>query len=292
MGALIFWTIIGFCIFLFNQEERYKMVAKSQRSKTKIVDNFSIDEDKRDLSEIREKVFEKHGRFCNMCGSEQNLQMHHIIPIRNGGTNELENLIPLCKNCHQDIHYLGQNQMTSDDKKGWFKVREKVFEKYGRYCSMCGSEQNVQVHHKIPIRDGGTNELENLIPLCRDCHQEIHHFVFCENPKIISSKYGQYTQKKNKFKKGFLILYAIKHNYRLKIKYKTHKFQAGIEENIRIIQPKKIRYGYEMTDNEFIMNAQYRKEFELIFVIAFCEMRQAKRIFRLDRMEILEVVKE
>lgn len=46
-----------------------------------------------------------------------------------------------------------------------------------------------------------------------------------------------------------------------------------------------------MTDNEFIMNAQYRKEPNLVFVIAFCEMRQAKRIFRLDRMEILEVIK-
>ena len=77
----------------------------------------------------------------------------------------------------------------------------------------------------------------------------------------------------------------------MKIKYETHKFNAGIEKNIRIIRPEEIKLGYQMTDNEFIMNAQYRKEPNLVFVIAFCEMRQAKRIFRLDRMEILEVIK-
>ena len=221
MGTLIFWIIVGFCIFLFNREDCSKSVVKSKRRKATIVSNFPVDE----------------------------------------------------------------------DKKGWFKTREKVFEKYGRCCSMCGSEQNVEVHHIIPIREGGTNELENLIPLCRDCHQEIHHFVFGGNSKNISSKYGQYTQKKNKFKKGFLLLQAIKHKYRLKIKYETHKLHAGIEENIRIIRPEEIKLGYQMTDNEFIMNAQYRKEPNLVFVIAFCEMRQAKRIFRLDRMEILEVIK-
>lgn len=221
MGTLIFWTIIGFCIFLFNQEDSSKPIIQSQRQKNKILDNLSVEE----------------------------------------------------------------------EKKGWFKIREKVFEKYGRCCSMCGSNQNIEVHHKIPIREGGTNELENLIPLCRDCHQEIHHFVFSKEPKDISSKYGQYTKRKNKFKKGYLILYAIKHNYRLKIKYETHKFQAGIEENIRIIRPEEIKLGYQMTDNKFIMNAKYQKEPDLKFVIAFCEMRQAKRIFRLDRMEILEVIK-
>ena len=31
----------------------------------------------------------------------------------------------------------------------------------------------VEVHHIIPLRDGGTNDINNLMALCKSCHSEI-----------------------------------------------------------------------------------------------------------------------
>lgn len=40
---------------------------------------------------------------CRICGSEDNLHVHHIIPVMAGGTNEQWNLITLCECCHGTV---------------------------------------------------------------------------------------------------------------------------------------------------------------------------------------------
>jgi 5-methylcytosine-specific restriction endonuclease McrA len=42
--------------------------------------------------------------FCKKCGSDNDLYLHHIIPVRYGGVSSDENCITLCKNCHIKIH--------------------------------------------------------------------------------------------------------------------------------------------------------------------------------------------
>ncbi|HDR7607772.1 HNH endonuclease (plasmid) [Bacillus mycoides] len=44
-------------------------------------------------------------------------------------------------------------------------------------CEKCFSKTDVHLHHKIPLKTGGTNDYDNLIPLCEECHWEFHrHF--------------------------------------------------------------------------------------------------------------------
>lgn len=40
-----------------------------------------------------------------------------------------------------------------------------------RYSAVNGSS-NLEVDHKTPLRDGGTNDIDNLWLLCRDCHKK------------------------------------------------------------------------------------------------------------------------
>lgn len=48
----------------------------------------------------KERVFSRDGRICRYCGSDENLQIDHIISRKNGGTHDLENLQVLCRDCN------------------------------------------------------------------------------------------------------------------------------------------------------------------------------------------------
>ena len=56
---------------------------------------------------LKEKLASINNGVCEKCGNENYniLQVHHKIERCNGGTDELENLILLCPNCHMVEHY-------------------------------------------------------------------------------------------------------------------------------------------------------------------------------------------
>lgn len=41
---------------------------------------------------------------CGNCGSKDDLEIHHIVPLAFGGTNRLSNLVRLCSSCHSKAH--------------------------------------------------------------------------------------------------------------------------------------------------------------------------------------------
>jgi hypothetical protein len=51
----------------------------------------------------------------------------------------------------------------------WSSIKAAVRSR-DRACVRCGSTVRVQVHHRIPVADGGSNTLDNLELLCGDCH--------------------------------------------------------------------------------------------------------------------------
>ena len=54
-------------------------------------------------SQYRQKHNPK-GMSCWICGSEENLQWHHIIPLSQGGKTERQNMLLLCGECHAKAH--------------------------------------------------------------------------------------------------------------------------------------------------------------------------------------------
>lgn len=51
--------------------------------------------------EMRNETFKRDSHKCQKCGSEQNLECHHIEPVVIGGFAELDNLMTLCNECHK-----------------------------------------------------------------------------------------------------------------------------------------------------------------------------------------------
>lgn len=66
--------------------------------------------------------------------------------------------------------------------KGAAKTRD------GHQCRCCHTKDNLQVHHLNPKSEGGTDQLSNLMTLCRDCHRK-HHQQGRELPKQKTSFY-------------------------------------------------------------------------------------------------------
>ena len=54
---------------------------------------------------VREEIYKRDYMICQLCGRDEsgNLQVHHIIP---NGTATPDNLITLCKHCHDAVHML------------------------------------------------------------------------------------------------------------------------------------------------------------------------------------------
>ena len=53
---------------------------------------------------VRKKVYRRDGYRCALCDSTKGLQVHHVIPRSEGGSNQLQNLICLCWKCHAAAH--------------------------------------------------------------------------------------------------------------------------------------------------------------------------------------------
>ena len=61
--------------------------------------------------------------------------------------------------------------------RGWKRIRDRYVKK-NPLCERCLLEGRYtpveEVHHIIPINRGGTNDEDNLMSVCRSCHNKIH----------------------------------------------------------------------------------------------------------------------
>ena len=68
-----------------------------------------------------------------------------------------------------------------ESKRRYGRVWKRIRDSYAKahpYCEMCYAEGVMtpmeEVHHKLPLRDGGTHDSSNLISLCKFHHASIH----------------------------------------------------------------------------------------------------------------------
>lgn len=59
---------------------------------------------------------------------------------------------------------------------GWPKLRARYLRTHP-FCEQCRAQgrltQATEVHHVLPLEHGGTNDLNNLMALCKPCHSRI-----------------------------------------------------------------------------------------------------------------------
>lgn len=88
---------------------------------------------------FREEIWKHKGYICANCGDKAET-LHHIVPLRCGGSNKLSNIIQLCEPCHKATHhgshittYAHKSPNTGRNKiahiEGYMNVTE-IAEKY------------------------------------------------------------------------------------------------------------------------------------------------------------------
>ena len=61
------------------------------------------------------------------------------------------------------------------DSQAYRKLQQHVLQRDGWRCQVCGSMQNLQVHHMEFRSHSGDDSETNLITLCAGCHAKVHH---------------------------------------------------------------------------------------------------------------------
>lgn len=46
----------------------------------------------------------RDGYRCQICGSSDHVEGHHIIEYHNGGRGDSDNIVTLCHSCHKKVH--------------------------------------------------------------------------------------------------------------------------------------------------------------------------------------------
>ena len=116
----------------------------------------------------KENIFIRDKYECQYCGSKEELEVDHIVPLINGGTNEDDNLITACHKCntlksdksleefikkhsssikfldraYKILDALKEKEKEQEQEQEQYKEKEKEYSVYGKYLNVClGAEQ-------------------------------------------------------------------------------------------------------------------------------------------------------
>lgn len=80
--------------------------------------------------EIRQLVYNKCNGHCAYCGCEleyKDMQVDHIVAVGNGGSNDIDNLLPSCRQCNYDKHKKTIEGFRRRISRELYKSLERVF---------------------------------------------------------------------------------------------------------------------------------------------------------------------
>lgn len=67
---------------------------------------------------------------------------------------------------------LRRSSVSSEAKK----MKQREIANGLNHCQMCGFDfaEILQIHHVVPIKDGGNNNTDNVVVVCPNCHKTLH----------------------------------------------------------------------------------------------------------------------
>ena len=114
-------------------------------------------------------------KTCEWCGKEYDTPGHNS---------------KYCSEKCRRQAYAKKNMKHISDRGKWRngrwrnnrRITDVIVTVYKGKCAICGwriantndVQHGCEIHHIFPVKDGGTNDYDNLILLCPNCHKEAH----------------------------------------------------------------------------------------------------------------------
>jgi len=106
-------------------------------------------------------------KICKICGKEY---------------TPLSGFSKFCHGCYKRVRYLQEKRYRN--KRYYSNIRENILERDKYKCVKCGSTKNLCIHHLDEsgikgkqVKYKPNNNPNNLITLCKVCHNKEHIFI-------------------------------------------------------------------------------------------------------------------
>ena len=138
---MVFYGFLGFSLYLFikrNPTETHSLIKHANG----IIKYMPID---KDTTDMLTPIFD----FSN------NSHNHGETRILSSGVTE------------------GMSNVNTSTKRSVSETKKKYVASRQKWCCQDCSDQLTawfEVHHKTPLEHGGSNHIDNLVALCRNCH--------------------------------------------------------------------------------------------------------------------------
>ncbi len=152
----------------------------------------------------------------------------------------------------------------------WEQRKQQLIQQDGAICSECGNEGVLYLVHKYSLFEDGTNELDNLQLICSPCHVEIHGAANTASTFKLKPSQAEFAEQVTEIQD------AIDNDRKIRFDYKKPSVK---NYRTRVVIPERL---FNIPNS--------RESGETLCVEGFCELRQATRVFALERMRDLTVI--
>jgi len=145
----------------------------------------------KEFNKARREMIERRTK-CHEC-EDYATELHHIIAVEDGGTDDIENLMPLCKECHKEY----TSEQTNERNKMWVALNT---DDNGEVTAQYKGDQEVVPMGKIKIgTEGKTTQTDKI-------HYQYEWIVTVEIPATTER---ESKEKLKKFKSELFNRYAV-----------------------------------------------------------------------------------
>ena len=135
------------------------------------------------VEEVRRKAAFRCCRFQNI-----GIHVHHIIPSKNGGSDDIDNAAPLCPTCHD---LLGDNpskrSQITQMRDWWYKVVENMYPTSNQYMKRLNQINSSIEQIKIDYQQGLNNWQTGMAELKTTITEYTNNILDNLNPGNISA---------------------------------------------------------------------------------------------------------
>lgn len=147
------------------------------------------------------------------------------------------------------------------------KLRHEVFKRDGYRCRECGSskdETSLEIDHIVPVAKGGTNDIDNLQTLCRECNQKKHTDEWVGGKKDIKIAQNELKNLEEQLKKYEVKLeHAKTEDEKIEYQYMIIKLNEKISDvlhsikKLEITEKKRIKQEKKKVKKEKLFKKYY-----------------------------------